>query len=68
MGEWIDQQPDLTLHELQSRLLDELGLSSSIGRLWSLLRELGLRVKKSLYAAEQDTAAVRNGASGGASK
>ena len=55
VGEWIDQQPDLTLHELQSRLLDELQsrlldeleLSSSIGRLWSLLRELGLRVKKS---------------------
>ncbi len=47
VGEWIEEQPDLTLHELQSRLLDELGLRSSIGRLWSLLRELGLRVKKS---------------------
>lgn len=47
--EWIDEQPDLTWHELQSRLRDELGLTASIGRLWSLLRELGLRVKKSRF-------------------
>ena len=47
MGEWIEEQPDLTLHELQSRLRGELGLRASIGRLWSLLRELGLGVKKS---------------------
>ena len=46
MGEWIAEQPDLTLHELQSRLREELGLRASIGRLWSLLREMGLRVKK----------------------
>ena len=44
--EWIEEQPDLSLHELQSRLRGELGLTASIGRLWSLLRELGLRVKK----------------------
>ena len=47
MGEWIAEQPDLSLHEVQSRLRDELRLRASIGRLWSLLRELGLRLKKS---------------------
>ena len=47
VGEWIAEQPDLSLHELQSRLRDELRLRASIGRLWSLLRELGLRLKKS---------------------
>ena len=46
VGVWIAEQPDLTLHELQSRLHDELRLRASIGRLWSLLRELGLRLKK----------------------
>ena len=47
LAEWIDEQPDLTLHELQSRLHAELGLKASIGRLWSLLHEMGLRFKKS---------------------
>ena len=47
VGAWIEEQPDLTLHELQSRLHDELRLRASIGRLWSLLRELELRLKKS---------------------
>ena len=45
VGAWIAEQPDL--NELQSRLHDELRLRASIGRLWSLLRELGLRLKKS---------------------
>ena len=46
VGEWIAEQPDLTLHELQSRLHEELRLRASIGRLWSLLREMGLGRKK----------------------
>ena len=46
VGAWIEEQPELTLHEVQSRLRDELRLRASIGRLWSLLRELGLRSKK----------------------
>ena len=45
--EWIEEPPDLTLHELQSRLRGERGLTASSGRLWSLLRELGMGVKKS---------------------
>ena len=50
VGEWIDQQPDLSLHELQSRLLD-LGLSSSIGRLWSLLRPRALALDEATASA-----------------
>ncbi len=46
LGEWIDEQPDLTLHELQSRLRAELELKASIGRLWMVLREMGLGLKK----------------------
>ena len=53
VGEWMAEQPDLTLHELQSRLHEELRLRASIGRLWSLLREMGLRLKKTLYAANR---------------
>src|SRR5450631_2518068 len=45
--EWIAAQPDLTLRELQTKMRNELGLSASIGRLWILLGEMGLRFKKS---------------------
>ncbi len=45
--EWIAERPDLTLRQLPSRLHGELGLKASIGRLWSVLREMGLRLKKS---------------------
>ena len=40
-------QADLTLAELQERLISEKGLRFSIGRLWKLLQILGLRLKKS---------------------
>ena len=44
---WIASQPDLTLAELQRRLVRERRLRVSIGRLWTVLREMGLRLKKS---------------------
>ena len=47
LSEWIDEQPDLSLQQLQSRLRGELGLKASIGRLWRVLREMGLRLKTS---------------------
>jgi len=47
LSEWIDEQPDLSLQQLPSRLRGELGLKASIGRLWSVLREMGLRLKTS---------------------
>lgn len=47
LREWIGAQADLTLMELQARLQQELRLQVSIGRLWGVLREMGLRLKKS---------------------
>ncbi len=44
---WFRAQPDMTLVELQQRLRYEAGLQFSIGRLWQLLRQFGLRLKKS---------------------
>tara|TARA_B100000949_G_scaffold228333_1_gene235726 strand:- start:590 stop:811 length:222 start_codon:yes stop_codon:yes gene_type:complete len=69
LGEWIDEQPDLTLRELQSRLRAELGLKASIGRLWELLREMGLRLKRSHFTPPSRTARrTKSGAPYGASK
>jgi len=43
----IAAQPDFTLAELQRRMLAEHGVRFSIGSLWSHVRRLGLRLKKS---------------------
>lgn len=45
--EWLASQPDLTLAQLQARLQNEAGVSLSLGRIWHLLKQLGLRLKKS---------------------
>jgi transposase len=45
--EWVTSKPDLTLAQLQSRLHREAGISLSLGRIWHLLKKLGLRLKKS---------------------
>jgi transposase len=44
---WFVQQPDLTLAEVQQKLLGEAGVSLSLPQIWKLLRKLGLRLKKS---------------------
>ena len=44
---WIATQADLTLAELRVRLEQELQLRVSVGRLWTVLRETNLRLKKS---------------------
>ncbi len=44
---WVQAQPDLTLAELQQRLEKAHHLHVSIGRLWQVLRQMGLRLKKS---------------------
>lgn len=44
---WVRSQPDLTLAELQGKLHSEAGVTLSRGRVWYLLRRLGLRLKKS---------------------
>lgn len=44
---WVEAQPDLTLAELQQKLEKAEHVHVSIGRLWQVLREMGLRLKKS---------------------
>ena len=44
---WVQAQPDLTLAELQQKLEKVQQLHVSIGRLWQVLRQMGLRLKKS---------------------
>jgi len=44
---WVQAQPDLTLAELQQKLEKAHHLQINIGRLWQVLRQMGLRLKKS---------------------
>lgn len=44
--EWIGEQPDLTLVELQERLQQEYDLRLSVTAIWRWLKRLGLRLKK----------------------
>lgn len=43
----IRQQGDLTLAELSERLRQERALGISLSRLWTILKQMGLRLKKS---------------------
>jgi transposase len=45
--QWVAAKSDLTLAEIETRLLLEAGVKLSRGRVWYLLRKLGLRLKKS---------------------
>ena len=45
--DWFVQQPDLTLAEVQQKLLSDADVSLSLPQIWKLLRKLGLRLKKS---------------------
>jgi transposase len=47
LREWLRQQPDLTLGELQRQLREQRQVSLSISRLWVVLRQMKLRLKKS---------------------
>jgi len=67
--EWITAQPDLTLHELQRKMREELTLAASIGRLWKLLGEMELRLKKSRFTPPSRTPPpVRSPAASGRNK
>ena len=44
--DWVASKPDLTLAQLQAKLSSEAGISLSLGRVWHLLKKLGLRLKK----------------------
>jgi transposase len=62
--EWIRQQvcrqPDLTLRELQQQLEAAQGLRLSIGRWWLVLRQMGLRLKKSHSTPKNKTRRKRS--------
>lgn len=45
--DWISKQVDLTLAELQLRIQEQHKVTVSLSRLWSLLKNLDLRLKKS---------------------
>jgi transposase len=54
--DWVAAQPDLTLAQLQAKLHSEAGVSLSLGRIWHLLKKLGLRLKKSHSTRSSGTA------------
>jgi transposase len=54
--DWVASQPDLTLAQLQAKLHSEAGGSLSLGRIWRLLKKLGLRLKKSHSTRSSGTA------------
>lgn len=69
LRQWIGQQPDLTLAELQQRLLTERQLYSSRSRLWEVIHQMGLRLKKSHSTPPNKTLPpAGSGAAGGASR
>ena len=47
LREWLRQQPDRTLAELQRQLRERMQVPLSIPRLWVVLRQMKLRLKKS---------------------
>jgi transposase len=63
---WIAKQADLTLAELQLRLYEQRDLELSISRLWQVLGQTGLRLKKSHSTPSSKTRlrASSNAASG----
>jgi len=44
--DWFGLQPDMTLAELQRRLQHQVNMKLSVGRLWQLMRQLGLDLKR----------------------
>jgi transposase len=52
---WLEQQPDLTLAELQEKLSQEKQLRVSRPCLWVVLRKMGLRLKKSRSTPKSGT-------------
>lgn len=47
LREWLRQQPDRTLAELQRQLREQEHVSVSVPRLWVVLQQMKLRLKKS---------------------
>ena len=47
LRDWLRQQPDFTLAELQEKLAQAKQLRVSVPSLWAVLGKMGLRLKKS---------------------
>ena len=47
LREWLREQPDRTLAELQRQLREQSQVSVSVPRLWVVLQQMKLRLKKS---------------------
>lgn len=47
LKDWIGEQPDLTLAELQQRLKQDRQVQISVSRIWAVLKQIGMRLKKS---------------------
>jgi transposase len=52
--ELVRREPDLTLEEIQRRLLNERQQKAGIGSIWRFFDRHGISFKKSVRAAEQD--------------
>jgi hypothetical protein len=50
----VGQEPELTLEEIQRRLLDERQQKAGIGSVWWFFDRHGISFKKNIRAAEQD--------------
>jgi transposase len=66
--EWVKARPHHTLEELRGKLLDEAGFQLSMGRLWQLLKKLGLQLKKSHSMPSSGTAKPTSSAAGSSLK
>lgn len=62
MREQIRQQPDMTLRELQERLAESKGVGLSTGRIWWVLRQLALPLKKNRSTPRSKTPSKRSSA------
>jgi transposase len=63
LAEWIEAQSNLALAELQLRLWENCQVEVSVSRLWTVLQEMGMRLKKSQFTPPSKT--PKPGASAG---
>jgi transposase len=63
MRNWIAEQPDLTLRELQEEIKSRCQVSVSVALIWLVLQAMGLRLKKNPSTRRSKTrlASSRNG-------
>jgi transposase len=52
---WFEAKPDMTLAEVKAKLHAEVGIALSLPRIWLLLKNLGLRLKKSRSTLPNET-------------